>query len=55
MTVIDAAGQSTHNELTPGVSYVRTAGTTHDVRNLDPALVDFVEVELLEDRQPEHV
>ena len=55
MTVIDAAGQSTHNELTPGVSYVRTAGTTHDVRNLDPALVDFVEVELLEDRQPEHI
>ncbi len=53
MTVIDAAGQSIRHELTPGVSYVRAAGATHDVRNLDAALVDFVEVELLEGGQSE--
>lgn len=55
MSVVDAAGSSTHNELVPGMSYVRTAGTTHDVRNLDPTLVDFVEVELLEDRPRGHI
>ncbi len=54
MTVIDADGQSTEHELAPGASYVRTAGATHDVRNLDPALVDFVEVELLEGSGPGH-
>jgi predicted amidohydrolase/quercetin dioxygenase-like cupin family protein len=53
MTVVDDAGQGTQHELTPGVSYVRTAGATHDVRNLDPGLVDFVEVELLEGGSPE--
>ncbi len=53
MTVVDATGESTHHQLAPGESYVRTAGATHDVRNLDPTLVDFVEVELLEGGESE--
>ena len=53
MTAIGAAGQRILHGRTPGVSYVRAAGGTHDVRNRAAALVDFVEVELLAGGQSE--
>lgn len=40
-------GTQVDNQLVPGTSYARAAGTEHDVRNDDPTPVSFVEIELL--------
>lgn len=51
MTLAGAQG-ITRSDLQAGVTYVRSAGVTHDVSNGDAAVLDFVEVELLEDPPP---
>ena len=43
---IEAAGGTTHSELTAGLAYSRPAGVEHDVINPNPFPFRFVEIEI---------
>lgn len=49
--VVDAAGQRSQTEMVAGRSYFREAGVEHDVINLGPGQLIFVETELKEPPQ----
>ncbi|MEM7506559.1 MAG: cupin domain-containing protein [Pseudomonadota bacterium] len=46
--LIDAEGARSQAEMVPGQSYFRAAGVEHDVINLGPGPLVFVETELKE-------
>jgi mannose-6-phosphate isomerase-like protein (cupin superfamily) len=46
MLITHADGSQARSELTRGVPYFREAGVRHNVANLEPQPLDFVEVEL---------
>lgn len=48
MQVTDLDRGASTTELDPGMSYFRQAGSEHNVRNDDDAVVDFVEVEIIQ-------
>lgn len=48
VAIADAAGERTEVEMVPGQSYYREAGVAHDVINVGPGDLVFVETELKE-------
>lgn len=46
LTMIDGEGRRTPSDLEASASYFREAGVSHNVVNLTPGVVEFVETEL---------
>lgn len=46
LTMIDGDGTRTPYEITKGIPYYRTPGTSHNVVNLTDETVEFVEMEI---------